>query len=160
MNSLPKISYLEISPRMTGKTSRLCAFANDLATTGVTVIFVCAPQLAPGLRKVMPDVTVLADGQPVPDTVNETNATWIYDDFDWLKSTRIRDGGYYATTAARTRQAGVPSPGDVLMGLIEANGNRHERHFLPSCFGGFIREHRATMSAEDFRLGMLGEFLS
>ncbi|NHN70584.1 hypothetical protein G7W60_22345 [Pseudomonas fluorescens] len=160
MSNPSKIAYLEISPRMTGKTSRLCALANDLATAGGTVIFVCLPQLAPGLRDVMPGVTVLADGQPVPDNVDVTDATWLYDDFDWLKSTQIRNGAYYATTAARTRQLGVPAPNDLLMELMEANGYRHVRHFLPAHLWKFVREHRVLMSAEDFRLGMLGEFLS
>lgn len=64
--SLPvKIAYLEISPRQTGKTMRLCKFANDLSATGQVVIYVCPPGLAPGLRVEMPNVTVLADGERV-----------------------------------------------------------------------------------------------
>lgn len=35
-----KIAYLEISPRQTGKTTRLIGFANQLKSEGRTVIFV------------------------------------------------------------------------------------------------------------------------
>ena len=50
MSQPVKIAYLEISPRMTGKTARLCKFANDLSAAGQTVIYVCPRGLAPGLR--------------------------------------------------------------------------------------------------------------
>ncbi|MBK5413730.1 hypothetical protein [Pseudomonas sp. TH31] len=160
MSKPVKIAYLEISPRMTGKTTRLCALANDLSANGQTVIYVCIPNLAPGLRKNMPRVTVLEDGQPVPDGVDVAKAIWLYDEFDRLTSTVIREGAHYATTAARLRQAGAPAPGDILMALIKANGNRHERHLLPAFLWEFICDHRPTMSAEQFRMNMLGEFLS
>lgn len=160
MSKPVKIAHLEISPRMTGKTTRLCALANDLSANGQTVIYVCIPHLALGLREHMPNVTVLADGQPVPDGIDVANAIWFYDEFDLLTSTVIRDGAYYATTAARLRQAGAPAPGDILMALVKANGNRHERHLLPAFLWEFIRDHRPIMSPDDFRLSMLGEFLS
>lgn len=155
-----KIAYLEISPRMTGKTTRLCKLANDLCATGQSVIYVCPPGLAPGLRIEMPNVTVVADGQPVPEAVDQKEAIWFYDEFDWLKSTAVRPGGYYATTAARLRELGAPDSDDVLMKLLKANGYRVERHLWPFEYREFVQDHRVCMSAKDFRLGMLGEFLS
>lgn len=83
-------------------------------------------------------------------------------EFDWLKSTKIRNGAYYATTAKRVRELGVDSPeNDLLLELIEINGNRFERHFW--FFGlrpdSWLTEARLAYSAEDFRALMLGEFL-
>lgn len=155
-----KIAYLEISPRMTGKTTRLCKFANNIAATGKPVIYICQPPLVEGLRREMPGVTVLADGEPVPEGIDVTNAVWFYDEFDWLASTIIRDGGYYATTAKKLRNAGTPLYGDILMGLLKANGNRHERHYMPSFLWEFVCDNRAVMPPETFRMSMLGEFLS
>ncbi|CAI8979942.1 Zonular occludens toxin [Pseudomonas sp. IT-P100] len=155
-----KIAYLEISPRLTGKTQRLVSLANDLSTQAAPVVFVCIPGLVQRLQAAMPNVIVLADSQPLPPGVNAQKAVWFYDEFDWLKSTVIREGGYYATTAARLREAGSPIEGDILMGLLEANGQRHERHFMPAYQQEFVRDHRAMMSPRDFRLSMLGEFLA
>ncbi|MEC4238258.1 hypothetical protein [Pseudomonas sp. DSV-1] len=145
---------------MTGKTARLCKFANDLSAAGQTVIYVCPRGLAPELRVEMPTVTVLADGQPVPETLDQTNAIWFYDEFDWLKSTVVRPGGYYATTAAHLRDLGATDPDDMLMKLVKANGYLVERHLWPHGDREFVRDHRACMSAKAFRLSILGEFLS
>ena len=160
MNQPVKIAYLEISPRQTGKTTRLCKFANDLSAAGQVVIYVCPTGLARGLRIAMPNVTVLADGERVPETVDQASAIWFYDEFDLLKSTVVRPGGYYATTAARLRELDAPKSDDMLMKLLKANGYRVERHLWPFEYREFVHDHRACMSAKDFRLGMLGEFLS
>ena len=160
MSQPVKIAYLEISPRQTGKTMRLSKVANNLSAAGQTVIYVCPVGLAPGLRVEMPTVTVLADGQPVPETVDQTNAIWMYDEFDWLKSTVVRQGGYYATTAAHLRDLEAPEPDDMLMKLVKANGYRVEKHLWPFQYREFVREHRECMSEKAFRLSMLGEFLS
>ncbi|CAI8755408.1 Zonular occludens toxin [Pseudomonas sp. IT-P44] len=160
MSQPVKIAYLEISPRMTGKTTRLCKLANDLAASGQSVIYVCLPQLAPRLCLDMPNVNVVADGQPVPETVDQESAIWVYDEFDWLKSTVVRSGGYYATTVARLRDLDNYAPDDVLMQLVEANGNRVERHLWQIDYRDFVSAHRATMAPDSFRMSMLGEFLS
>lgn len=160
MSQPVKIAYLEISPRMTGKTTRLCKLANDLSASGQSVIYVCLPQFAPALRVDMPNVTVLADGQPVPATVALARAIWFYDEFDWLKSTVVRPGGYYATTAARLRDLDNFAPDDVLMQLVKANGNRVERRLWRVEYRDFVSDHRATMEPDSFRMSMLGEFLS
>ena len=139
MSQPVKIAYLEISPRQTGKSTRLCKRANDLCAAGRVVIYVCPRGMAPGLRLVMPNVTVLNDGQNVPETVDQTNAVWFYDEFDWLKSTVVRPGGYYATTAAHLRDLDAPKPEDVLMELLKANGYRVERHLWPTSLKQFSR---------------------
>ena len=159
MSQPVKIAYLEVSPRQTGKTMRLCKMANQLSSEGETVIYVCVPALAPELVVRMPGVTVVPDGQQVPETVDQTEAIWIYDEFDWLKSTVVRPGGYYATTAARLRNLDAPYD-DLLMRLVKANGCRVERHLWPFAYREFVQAHRLSMSDEEFRTSMLGEFLS
>lgn len=163
MSDSVKIAYLEISPRQTGKTTRLCNRANDLSATGQSVIYVCLPPLAAGLRVTMPNVTVVADGQPVPETIDQANSIWFYDEFDWLQSTVVRPGGYYATTAARLRDLCKHEPDDVLTRLVQANGNHVERHLgplWPVDVLDFVQSHRAMLSDTQFRLSVLGEFLS
>lgn len=157
----PKIAYLEISPRQTGKTARLIGLANKLKNEGKTVIFVT--YAAESVRAQMPEVIVLSDGQSPPRGVDLSDAVWFYDEFDWLKSTKIRDGGYYATTAKRSRKLGVESPeNDLLLELIRLNGHRFERHFW--FFGmkpdSWLSDARVYHSPEDFRLLYLGEFLT
>lgn len=157
----PSIAYLEISPRQTGKTTRLIRFANELKDQGRTVIFVSP--MAKHVRRLMPGVIVLSDGERLPCTIDLLNAVWFYDEFDWLKSTKIRAGAYYATTAKKVRQLGVDTPeNDLLLRLIELNDLHFQRHFW--FFGlkpdSWLTECRATYSPEEFRVFMLGEFLS
>ncbi|APC15098.1 hypothetical protein BLL42_04960 [Pseudomonas frederiksbergensis] len=156
-----KIAYLDISPRQTGKTSRLVKLANQLSADGHLVVYVAIPALVNGLREQMPHVTVLADGARLLDSVDPLKAIWFYDEFDWLTSTEIRQGGYYATTAQRVRTLGVDNPdNDLLMRLLEANGFRFERHFWP--FGledDWLNTLRAEYTPEQFRALFLGEFL-
>ncbi|QLG95757.1 hypothetical protein HZF02_29275 [Pseudomonas yamanorum] len=161
MTTCTEIAYLEISPRMTGKTTRLCNLAKAAAINGKPVVFVCAPQLVHWLPVQMPGVTVVADGSPLPSHMHADRCTWFYDEFDRLKSVKLRAGGYYSTTAARLRILGEDLPeNDILMRLIQAHGNRHERHLWTFDYRDFVGPHRQTMSPEDFRLNMLGEFLS
>ncbi|NMZ50171.1 hypothetical protein [Pseudomonas poae] len=158
----PKIAYLEISPRQTGKTARLVSFANQLKSEGRTVIFVTPLAKSLPFPTQMPEIIVLSDGESPPCGTDLSDAVWIYDEFDWLKSTQIRDGAYYATTAKRVRELGVDSPeNDLLLKLIELNGDRFERHFW--FFGlspdSWFTESRAAYTAEQFRAQILGEFL-
>lgn len=157
----PSIAYLEISPRQTGKTTRLIQFANELKDQGRTVIFVSP--MAKHVRRLMPGVIVLSDGESPPCNIDLLNAVWFYDEFDWLKSTKIRAVAYYATTAKKVRQLGVDTPeNDLLLRLIELNDLHFQRHFW--FFGlkpdSWLTECRATYSPEEFRVFMLGEFLS
>ena len=161
MSTSTRIAYLEISPRMTGKTTRLCNMAIDAAKHGKPVVFVCAPQLVLWLPVQMPGVTVIADGEPLPSHLHAEHCTWFYDEFDQLKSVKFRPDGYYSTTAARLRVVGEDLPeNDFLMRLVRAYGYRHERHLWFFDFRDFVSTHRQTMSEEAFRLSMLGEFLS
>ncbi|MFC9008339.1 hypothetical protein [Streptomyces microflavus] len=157
----PKIAYLEISPRQTGKTTRLIGLANQLKSEGVTVIFVTP--LADSIRVQMPGVIVLADAEAPPAGIDLSDAVWFYDEFDWLSSTKIRAGAYYATTAKKVRKLGVDTPeNDLLLKLIELNGLHFEKHFW--FFGlrpdDWFEEGRAMHSPEQFRALFLGEFLS
>lgn len=156
-----KIAYLEISPRQTGKTTRLIGFANRLKREGRTVIFVSS--LGEYVSEQMPGVIVLADGETPPADVDSSNAVWFYDEFDWLNSTEIRAGAYYATTAKKVRQLGVDTAeNDLLLRLIELNGLHFQRHFW--FFGlrpdSWFTEVRASHTPEQFRALFLGEFLS
>ncbi|AGL83840.1 hypothetical protein [Pseudomonas protegens] len=155
-----KIAYLEISGRLTGKTTRLVKIANDLTTQGKTVIFVT--RQTKDLRGRLPGVVVLSDRQAPPDDVNQERAIWIYDEFDWLKSTKVRNGGYYATTASRIRDLRVDTPEtDLLLQLIELNGGSYQRHLLiPGVIDeAYYEEARAAYTDEQYRQLILGEFL-
>ena len=130
---MTRIAYLEISPRQSGKTARLLKKAVSLSQQGHTVVYV-----SPGLEQERQSalrrmgVIVRNDGEPLPEHLDEDRAVWFYDEFDWLKSTTVRMGGYYATTAKRLRNPAVDTPdNDVLMALLKANGYSHERHYMP-----------------------------
>lgn len=157
----PQIAYLEISPRQTGKTTRLVRLANTLKAQGRTVIFVSS--MAQDVRRQMPGVIVLADGEePAPD-VDLEDAVWFYDEFEWLKSTVIRIGGYYSTSPKTVRMLGAEfAEDDVLMKLLEANGQHFERHlwFFGLRPDNWFTNTRKEYSPEEFRLWILGEFLA
>ncbi len=161
MTQAVKIAYLEISGRMTGKTTRLAERGKEVVAQGKKAILVCHPPLVSYFRRKFPWMTVVAREQQLPIGVNPETAVWFYDEFDFLKSVVVRPGAYYATTASHLRVAGEPAAeDDVLMQLLKANGNKYERHLLPAFQQGLIRECRREMSQEQFRLSMLGEFLS
>ena len=161
MSQAVRIAYLEISPRMTGKTTRLCNMAIAATEQVQPVVFVCAPERVQWLPVQMPGVIVIADGEPLPAGLHAQLCTWFYDEFDRLKSVEFRPGGHYSTTAARLRVLGEDLPeNDLLMRLVSSYGNRHERNLWPFDYREFVQDHRACMSAKDFRLSMLGEFLS
>lgn len=156
----PKIAYLEISPRQTGKTARMIGFANQLKSEGKTVIFVTP--VAESVRSQLPGVIVLTDEEALLDEIDLSEAVWFYDEFEWLKSTEIRAGAYYATTPKFVRELGVDTPdNDLLLRLIEVNGAQFQRHFW--FFGlkpdSWFTHCRAIYTPEEFRLFMLGEFL-
>lgn len=156
-----KIAYLDISPRQTGKTARLVTHANRLNASGQKVVFVTGAGVVDYLRIQMPGIVVLEDGQPLPICLNPDRLTWFYDEFDWLQSTQLREGGYYATTPRFLRKAGIHGPeNDLLLRLVQANGEYFERHYWPFDIGNSLREARACYSPDEFRLMYLGEFLA
>lgn len=158
---MTRIAYLEISPRQSGKTARLIKKAATLAKQGHTVVYV-SPGLdeerQTALRRM--GVVVRKDGEPLPEHLDENRAVWFYDEFDWLKSTTVRMGGYYATTAKRMRDPRFDSPdNDVLLALLKANGYSHERHFIPFAMRETLIEARPLYPPEEYRLFCLGEFI-
>lgn len=158
---MTKIAYLEISPRQTGKTTRLAKMASALVEKGKSVVFVVHnSRFANELSQRYPGLTVIGDGQRLPGDIHPDLAVWFYDEFDFLTSTVVREGAYYSTTAARIRVLGRDGPdNDMLMRLVEANGNRHERHLWPLDMSECIRESRLMMTDDCFRRSMLGEYL-
>ena len=162
MSLVVKIAYLEISPRMTGKTTRLAGMASDLVAQGKQVVFVMTNrELVKEWSQRYPSLTVILDGQEPPAEIDPDLAVWFYDEFDWLKSTVVREGAYYATTAASLRVLGRDRPeNDLLMRLVQAYGDRHERCLWSFEVSDFVSANRTSMSADCFRRSMLGEFLS
>lgn len=156
-----KIAYLDISPRQTGKTARLIELANKLTATGHKVAFVCVPGVAAELRQKMPGVVVLEDGQPLPICLNPDRLVWFYDEFDWLESTEVREGGYYATTPRFLRKLGEASTeNDPLLQLIQAANGHFERFYWPFEMGEGLKEARLRHTPEEFSLLYLGECFS
>jgi hypothetical protein len=146
------IAYLEISGRMSGKTTRLLGHARRLAAAGKPVAFVTQvyKHLPP-----FPGITFLGFGSSdrrVPD-----DAVWMFDEFDFNKRATLRAGGYYATTPSRLRDLAVDSPAtDLLLALIEANGGLYMRA-VPNVD---LTGHRQEYPPADYRLLITGEFLS
>ncbi|WP_256806003.1 hypothetical protein [Pseudomonas kurunegalensis] len=161
MSKPVKIAYLEISPRQSGKTTRLAEMACDLVDQGRTVIFVVPRRANVNfLVRIHPRLIVLEDGKRLPTDVNPDDAVWFFDEFDYMKSTVVREGAYYATSPARVRVIGEsPAPDDVLMQLLEVNGQRHARNYGPDYMREFYQECRLNMAPADFRLSILAEFM-
>ncbi len=157
MNKPIQIAYLEISGRMTGKTPRLAEIGKEVVAQGKHAILECHPPLASYFRRQFPWMTVVSNGRPLPAWINPDNAVWFYDEFDWLKSVVVRPGAYYSSTARYLRIAGEPvAEDDVLMQLLESNGNKCVTHLNHDS----MRHWRVEMPPEQFRLNALGAFLS
>lgn len=153
----PRIAHLEISPRQTGKTERLIQRAKPYLVAGKKVCFVTLNGLVEDMRRRLPGAVILEDGEDVPCG---EDAIWFYDEFDWLNSTRIRAGAFYATTPRFQRTAGVhTAENDLLLRLIEANNRHFCRYTWPTHMPDILEEARASHSPEEFRLLYLGEFL-
>ncbi|MDR6956609.1 hypothetical protein J2W43_000572 [Pseudomonas brassicacearum] len=156
----PKIAYLEISPRQTGKTERLIQLAQPYLVAGRKVCFVTVKGLVEDLRRRLPGAVILEDGEDVLFGEDVENAVWFYDEFDWLNSTRIRADAFYATTPRFQRTAGInTSENDLLLRLIEANNRYFCRYTWQIHMSDILEEARASHSPEEFRLLYLGEFL-
>ncbi|WP_431482113.1 hypothetical protein [Pseudomonas gorinensis] len=155
---MKKIAYLDISPRMTGKTARLVKLAQAQLDLGRKVCFVTIRGVVPEIQKVLPHALVVEDGKPFPAGLNADAYTWFYDEFDWLKNVKVRPGGYYATTARFLRKLGdCSSKDDTLLQLIQAAGGRFERFYWPSDAEVDVKEWRAFYAPDDFRRLCLGE---
>ncbi|MNJ23378.1 hypothetical protein D3C77_177630 [compost metagenome] len=152
------IAYLDISPRQTGKTERLIRLAQEHLEVGRRVYFVTFDGLVQEIARRLPGATVLSDTDDQSSFGDESNAVWFYDEFDWLKSTNIRQNGYYATTARFLRTLGEASTeNDLLLRLIELNGRQFTRHFWPFEMDDIVQEARLAHSEEEFRRLYLGD---
>lgn len=156
----PRIAYLDISPRQTGKTERLIQRAKPYLEAGRRVYFITFEGLVEDMRRRLPGALILRDGEELVAAENTEEAVWFYDEFDWLDSTVIRPGAYYATTPKFLREAGVhTAEADVLLRLIVAHGGHYCRYTWPFDMADILNKARASYSPEDFRLLYLGEFL-
>lgn len=157
---MTQISYLDISPRQTGKTTRLVKIAREHLERQQRVCFVTVEGMKEQIQTALPRALVLADGEAFPEGENPAASVWFYDEFDWLQSTELREGGYYATTPQFMRKLGEHTPeNDLLMRLLQANGERFERHYWPFYMAELLRTARAGHSEDEFRRLYLGEFL-
>lgn len=156
----PRIAYLDISPRQTGKTERLIQRAKPYLDAGRRVCFVTVEGLIEDMRRRLPGALILKDGEELPNDENTDDAVWFYDEFDWLDSTVIRSGAYYATTPKFIREAGLHTADtDLLLRLIEAHDGHYCRYTWPFNMTDTLIKVRASYSPEDYRLLYLGEFL-
>ncbi len=155
-----KIAYLDISPRQTGKTSRLIEIADGITAQDRRVCYVTSKGMKKHIQAALPRALVLADGEAFPAGENPAASIWFYDEFDWLKSTELRAGAFYATTPRFARKLGEHTPdNDLLLRLVQANGSRYERNTWSFEMADTIREVRQILSPEQFLLLYLGEFL-
>lgn len=157
---MTRIAYLEISPRQTGKTTRLIAFAQQKLSQGLPVRFVTFREMKKEVQAQLPGAIVLADGEPLPRG-EPGEGVWFYDEFDWLKYAELREGAYYSTTAQHLRKAGADHPvDDLLAALIEAANYTYQRCFWPFDMAELLNEARQLHGPEEFRRLYLGEFLA
>lgn len=156
---MTRIAYLEISPRQTGKTTRLIEMAQQKLAEGFPVRFVTFAGMEKEIQAQLPGALVLADGEQLPRGESE-DGVWFYDEFDWLKHAELREGGYYATTPQFLRSPGIKHPADDLLpSLLEANGYCYQRCFWPFDMGELLDEARLQRTPDEFRMLYLGEFL-
>ncbi|WP_027912636.1 hypothetical protein [Pseudomonas sp. URIL14HWK12:I7] len=156
----PRIAYLEISPRQTGKTERLVRHAKSCLAAGKRVCFVTLQGSVEDIRHRLPGAFIWGNDEEVPCREDDEGVIWFYDEFDWLDSTKIHAGAYYATTPKFLRTLGEQTAeNDLLLGLIEANDRQFCRYTWPVDLSDILKETRASYSPEEFRLLYLGEFL-
>ncbi|MGN5127749.1 hypothetical protein [Aeromonas sp. 30P] len=113
--------HIEITGRMTGKTERLIATANQLIAKGkkVVIVYPCGARQA-DFKKCCPGAKVISDkamkeSKWFEELDNDQDAIWMFDEFDWFDNQsiiKIRPNGYYYTT---------PRPG---FDLMNASGDR------------------------------------
>lgn len=116
------IAYLEISDRMSGKTSRLHRMACALAVSGRPVKFVSCMH---GSLSPLDGITLLAPNSPeVRDVrhVGSDTATWFFDEFDWYRlPVPVVQGAYYSSTLNPNEERHSSS----VLKLIQANGGHY-----------------------------------
>ena len=100
--------HIEITGRMTGKTERLIATANQLIAQGKRVVIVCSNNrfMMALLQKGCPGAKVSGDKylnkkERFAELDADPDVIWMYDEFDWFQNQsviKIRPNGYYYTT--------------------------------------------------------------
>lgn len=100
--------HIEITGRMTGKTERLMAAANQFMAQGKRVVIVCCNSrlMMDYLQKGCPGALVSGDKYLTKkawfeELDNDHDAIWMFDEFDWFDNQsviKIRPNGYYYTT--------------------------------------------------------------
>ncbi|WP_368211620.1 hypothetical protein [Aeromonas sp. s10] len=100
--------HIEITGRMTGKTERLIATANQLIAQGKRVVIVCSNNrfMMALLQKGCPGAKVSGDKylnkkEWFAELDADPDVIWMYDEFDWFQNQsviKIRPNGYYCTT--------------------------------------------------------------
>ena len=99
--------HIEITGRMTGKTERLIATANQLRAQGKKVVIVYPSGARQAdFKKCCPGAKVSGDKNLTKQEWFEKldadpDAIWMYDEFDWFQNQsviKIRPNGYYYTT--------------------------------------------------------------
>jgi len=153
------IRGLEISPRQTGKTTRMVTKARELLDGGITVRFVCSKGMKACFKRLLPGATVLDDGEGLPPGDDPDLGVWFYDEFESLKSAVLRPNAYYASSPRFMRMLGQPPGDDMLLQLLEANGGCFERIYWAFDVTEYLREVRLAYTPEEFRRLYLGEFL-
>lgn len=149
---------LEISPRLTGKTTRLIAKAREHLANGDLVRVVCSSGHQDYFCKQLPGALVRSHRQRFPDNLDPEIGVWFYDEFEWLASAELRSNAYYYSSPRFTRKLGCDAGCDLLLQLLHANEGRFERHYWKFDMTECLAEARLCYSSEDFRRLYLGEF--
>lgn len=160
------VMHLEISGRMTGKTTRMVEWAKKQAKAGVKVTIVlgtgwrdCIRQFRAQNDIASREISVILDSQiPLDDRLN--SGVWCFDEFDWYKKTcPIISNGYYCTTAQSLRDMAADPQGDPLLELIKLNGGYQSvpllvaPHINPADFKGMgPPELTAILNGQVFKM--------
>lgn len=149
---------LEISPRMTGKTTRLIAKAKEHLAMGDPVRVVCCSGHQDYFSKQLPGALVRSDRQRFPAYLDPSNGVWFYDEFEWLSNAELRSNAYYYSSPRFFRRIGCDPSSDLLLQLLYANEGRFERHYWSWDMSECLQEARLSYTEDEFRRLFLGEF--
>lgn len=149
---------LEISPRMTGKTTRLIAKAKEHLAKGDLVRVVCCSGHQDYFSKQIPGALVRSHRQRFPANLDPEEGVWFYDEFEWLPNAQHRANAYYYSSPRFTRKLGCEAGSDLLLQLLYANEGRFERHYWCADMSECLAEARLSHAPDEFRRLFLGEF--
>lgn len=148
--------HLEISPRQTGKTTRLVKVAQQWADAGnFAVIVTPNAAMASHIKQYVNEVKHVGEitftvpsqlAEMKPDLIHDPKVRLFFDEFDFIKSEiPILSTGYYVTTPNRMRTDvdWLNWESDTLLQLLVANNFRYEAVSIMSAFKG--------KGIEDFR---------